>query len=283
MPLPPGSCDRPRQGSRLRGSDARHVRYTDPVIAGRRTAIPATACQSNLCFLFGEVVDDLRRSRTARMGNRAWLGGPLVALALAGSGCGGLSGNADASPASASPTATSATPMVADGQVRFADRRLPNAITCPTGELRPLADEDPGGSGGRSGLSRSGSVAPTKSPRDMGTDGPLPPGALRVLLRTSRGRYWRRRSTPTTRNGRWPATTTLTRRMRRRGTRPSHLLLPVAVIRMRADHGRGPAGTTCLGPGQPLVASIVRRGALHRSHSTLPPGPAGRPEWVVYH
>jgi hypothetical protein len=38
---------------------------------------------------------------------------------------------------------TTPTPVVADGPVRFGDRRLPSAITCPTDELQPLADEDP--------------------------------------------------------------------------------------------------------------------------------------------
>jgi hypothetical protein len=79
------------------------------------------------------------------MGNWARFGGLLVALAFAALGCGrtiGL-GDADASPASPSSDATSATPVVADGPVRFSHRRLPSAITCPTGELRPLADEDP--------------------------------------------------------------------------------------------------------------------------------------------
>jgi hypothetical protein len=38
---------------------------------------------------------------------------------------------------------TTPTPVVADGPVRFGDRRLPSAITCPTGELQPLVEEDP--------------------------------------------------------------------------------------------------------------------------------------------
>jgi hypothetical protein len=80
-----------------------------------------------------------------RVGARPWLAGLLVALALTPAGCDRTVGPGDAngSPASASSMTTTPTPVVADGPVRFGDRRLPSAITCPTGELRPLADEDP--------------------------------------------------------------------------------------------------------------------------------------------
>jgi hypothetical protein len=79
------------------------------------------------------------------MRNRTWLAGLLVALALTAAGCAWTVGPGDgnASPASVSSMTTTPTPVVADGPVRFGDRRLPSAITCPTGELQPLADRDP--------------------------------------------------------------------------------------------------------------------------------------------
>jgi hypothetical protein len=79
------------------------------------------------------------------MSNCVRLGGLLVALAFGALGCGRTVGPGDAaaSPTTAPSAAATVTPVVADGPVRFGDRRLPNAITCPTGELRPLADEDP--------------------------------------------------------------------------------------------------------------------------------------------
>ncbi|HEV8419866.1 MAG TPA: hypothetical protein VGR13_00780, partial [Actinomycetota bacterium] len=60
-------------------------------------------------------------------------------------GCGRAVGTGDAaaSPTTAPSAAATVTPVVADGPVHFGHRRLPRAITCPTGELRPLADDDP--------------------------------------------------------------------------------------------------------------------------------------------
>jgi hypothetical protein len=50
--------------------------------------------------------------------------------------------------------------------VRFYDRRLPNAITCPTGELRPLADRDPTVRKAAQALLRA-ALLPEPDPRQM--------------------------------------------------------------------------------------------------------------------